>query len=395
MNNNDPFNIFENKDTDTPINNNTTTPNVVSEPEEIDILKPQAKEKEPKKKLNGSIFLSIIFVATFLSVCVLVVKTFVYGEKIDEYEEVFTEIEKKNEESIIVYEGKEIDSEVLKKVAATELISCINSKVPADNLPDSIKNKINEINNYYNRSNNYFAYSYKDIYTGFTVSYNANQNIFSASSIKAPKDIYIYEMASEGKINLDEELTYTGNYVNSGSGVLKNKPVNTKYTVRTLLEYSTVTSDNAAHNMLMDRFGRENMLKFWSEKGTTGIFTLQTNWGVTNAHDATIYMEELYRFYASNDEYGNALMNNFLNSYPKFIKGKNNWKVASKSGWAGTALHEVTIVFADNPYILVALSNLGDKEYQSYFDTVNELTYQLHEEYWKYKMEKCNNIKQY
>ncbi len=163
MNNNDPFNIFENKDTDTPINNNTTTPNVVSEPEEIDILKPQAKEKEPKKKLNGSIFLSIIFVATFLSVCVLVVKTFVYGEKIDEYEEVFTEIEKKNEESIIVYEGKEIDSEVLKKVAATELISCINSKVPADNLPDSIKNKINEINNYYNRSNNYFAYSYKDI----------------------------------------------------------------------------------------------------------------------------------------------------------------------------------------------------------------------------------------
>lgn len=106
-------------------------------------------------------------------------------------------------------------------------------------------------------------------------------------------------------------------------------------------------------------------------------------------------MEELYKFYASNDEYGNALMTNFLNSYPKFIKGKNNYKIASKSGWAGSSLHDVSIVFADNPYIVVALSNRGDKEYENYFNKVNELTYNLHEEYWKYKMNKCKNIKQY
>ena len=69
-------------------------------------------------------------------------------------------------------------------------------------------------------------------------------------------------MASQGKIDLDEELTYTGKYYDTGSGLLKNKPLNTSYSVRTLLEYSTVHSDNAAHNMLMDRFGRENMLNF-------------------------------------------------------------------------------------------------------------------------------------
>ena len=121
-----------------------------------------------------------------------------------------------------------------------------------------------------------FAYTYKDIYTGFTVSYNANQNIFAASSIKAPTDIYVYEMASLGKINLDDALTYTANYYNNGSGVLKSKPVNTNYTIRTLLEYSTVTSDNAAHNMLMDAYGRENMLRFWQEKGTTAYLPRQT-----------------------------------------------------------------------------------------------------------------------
>ena len=140
---------------------------------------------------------------------------------------------------------------------------------------------------------------------------------------------------------------------------------------------------------------RENILKFWQEKGTRGIFTLPTNWGVTNAHDATIYMNELYNFYANNDEYGNEIMNNFLNSYPKFIKGKKDNKIASKSGWSGSSQHDIAIVFANNPYILVALSNRGDKEYQSYFDTVSNLTSKLHEEYWKYKMNQCNNIKQY
>ena len=351
-------------------------------------------KKKNKYKISN-LFTSVILILAFISVCIVTLKTFTYGKKINEYEKVFTTIERKNEESIIIYEGKNIDSKLLKKIAATELINCINEKTNIDNLDENIKKIINEINNYYNQSNNHFAYTYKDIYTGFTVSYNANQNIFAASSIKAPKDIYLYEMASMGKIDLNEELTYTSNYYNTGSGILKNKNANTKYSIKTLLEYSTVHSDNIAHNMLMDRFGRTNILKFWQEKGTTAIFTQNTNWGPTNAHDATIYMEELYKFYAQNNEYGTELMNNFLNSYPKFIKGKNNYKVASKSGWSGSSLHEMTIVFAENPYIVIALSNLGDKEYQSYFDKINDLTYQLHKEYWKYKIEKCQNIKQY
>ena len=265
-----------------------------------------------------------------------------------------------------------------------------------NNLPDNINSIINEINNYYNQSNNHFAFVYKDLFTGFTVTYNADQSIFAASSIKAPTDIYIWEMASQGKVNLDEMLTYTSSYYNTGSGVLKNNAFNTQYSVRKLLEYSTVTSDNAAHNMLMDKYGRENMLKFWQEKGTKTIFTEYTNWGPTSGHDAMIYMEELYNFYISDDEYGNAVMTNFINSYPKFLKGKNNYKVASKSGWSGSSLHEMAIIFADNPYIVIALSNLGDTGYYtSYFDTANDLAYKLHTEYWKYKINKCNEIKQY
>ena len=348
------------------------------------------------KFLTNRKILRVIGVLTFIFVCILVTKTFKYGKKVDEYDAIITEIKKKEETEAKIYNTKEIDSNILRKVAATELVNCINSKVEIKDLPESVTNIVKEINNYYNSSNDYFAFSYKDLYTGFTVTYNENQPIFAASSIKAPKDIYIYEMASQGKIDLDEKLTYTPNYYNTGSGVLKNKLTNTSYSVRTLLEYSTVTSDNAAHNMLMDRFGRNNILSFWKSKGTNTIFTQNTNWGPTSAHDATIYMEELYKFYITNDKYGGELMNNFLKSYPKFIKGKNNEKIASKSGWAGSSLHEMTIIFTDNPYIAIGLSNLGDKgNYEAYFDKVSELAYNLHIEYWKYKMSKCQNIKQY
>ena len=87
---------------------------------------------------------------------------------------------------------------------------------------------------------------------------------------------------------------------------------------------------------------------------------------------------------------------NFLNASTKFITSKNNYKVANKSGWSGFAQHDVAIVFAENPYILVALSNLGyDNSYMSYFNKASSFANSIHQEYWKYKMNKCSNIKQY
>jgi beta-lactamase class A len=325
----------------------------------------------------------------------VVVKAFYLGDKVDEYEEFFTEITEIEDDSIKVYEGNMIDSSVIKKMAASELINCIKEPVDMDNLPEELKSKIYEINRFYNKSNNYFAFAYKDIFTGFTVTYNANQIIFTASAIKGPTDIYIWEMASQGKVDLDEMVTYTGNYYNTGSGVLKNKPIGGQYSVRTLLEYSTVTSDNAAHNMLMDKYGRQNMLDFWGNLGTNAIFTANNNWGVLNAHDALIYMSELYDFYARDDVYGEAVMTNFLNAYPTFLKGNGSYPVANKSGWSGTAIHDVAIVFADNPYIVVALSNTGTSDYNYYFDNANRLALELHNAYWKYKMDSCESIKQY
>lgn len=339
-----------------------------------------------------SILLSLIFVFTSITV----IKTFYLRSRVNEYENMILEIGFKDSTDIVV-ENEDVDSVILSKMsAADKLVNCIGSSIKTDEIPDNILAIINNIKNYYDQSNDYFAFKYVDLYTGFSVQYNENQQIFAASAIKAPKDIYLYEMASVGKIDLNEKLTYTSGYYNTGSGLLKNTQFNKQYSVKTLIEYSTVHSDNAAHNMLMDKFGRENMLAFWKNKGTDAIFTQNNNWGVINAHDASIYMKELYRFYLENSEYGETLMSNFIKAHPSFIVGKDKYVVANKSGWSGSAIHDVAIVFAKNPYIVIGLSNLGNTDYyMNYFNKINDLAYQLHIEYWKYKMSICNSTSQY
>lgn len=334
--------------------------------------------------LSNKKILSVLMVMIFIFVCIITIKAISFSKIKNSYNDY------KRVNDMRIYADKKIDNDAVKKGTALELVECLSSPIDTDNLPDSINSIINEINSFYRSSNDYFAFTYKDIFTGFTVSYNENGNIFAASTIKAPANIYIYEMASQDKINLDDELTYTRYYYNNGTGVLKNKEVNTNYKVRELSMYAIRNSDNAAHNMLMDEYGKNNMLNFWRNLGTNVIFTGSDNWGMINSHDAAIYMSELYRFYLSNETYGTELMNNFINAKTKFISGKNNYIVANKTGWSGNSQHDVAIVFADNPYIVVALSNLGmNDNYMYYFNRVNDLSYKLHTEYWKYKMNEC------
>ena len=290
------------------------------------------------------------------------------------------------------------DTNISKEIAATELVSCINTKLDLDNIDGDIKNIINEINELFNENEEHFSFLYKDIYTGFTVSYNKDAPIFTASTIKAPAMIYLYEMASRGELDLTEELTYTKGYYSNGSGVLKTKEFDTKYDIDTLIHYAIHDSDNAAYAMLMNRYGRENILKFWQSKGTKYIFTYNTIWGVTSASDASIYMQELYDFYLDNDEYGNKLMDYFKNAEWKMISNKDGeFNTANKGGWSDKAFHDVAIVFEENPYILVVMSNTGEdySSYQHLFTSASKLAGELHSKYWEYKMSKCNEIKQY
>ncbi|MDD5826403.1 MAG: class A beta-lactamase-related serine hydrolase [Bacilli bacterium] len=255
---------------------------------------------------------------------------------------------------------------------------------------------MSKLNQLFQSNNNYFSFLYQDLYSGYTVSYNEESPIFTASTIKAPAMIYLYEEASKGKINLNEKLTYTSNFYSGGSGILQTKPVGTSYTIEQLIQYSIHDSDNIAYRMLMNHYGRKNILNYWKNLETKNIYTLDTIWGVTSAKDASIYMKEMYRFSKENNTYRKRLLQYFKGAEWKLITNKDGtFNTANKGGWSGTAIHDVAIVFEKNPYLLIIMSNTGESDYQYLFQTTSKLVGQMHEEYWKYKVQKCGSINLY
>lgn len=344
---------------------------------------------------TGTNFLSNKLVVLFLEITLLIALLDVstgYQENIKEEEKKM--IYEKLEQTVNIYTKEQ--EEPKSESAIDELVKCYKKPLDKSNLNEEMTTNIKNLENLFNENVEHYSFYYQDLYSGFTVSYNEESPIFTASSIKAPAMIYLYEKASKNEIDLNEQLTYTSNFYSGGSGILKTKPQNTSYTVETLIEYSIHYSDNIAYAMLMNHFGRTNILDFWTKLGTKNIFTQNTIWGVTSAKDAYIYMNELYRFYQEDEIYGKKLMEYFKNAEWKLITDKNGeYNTASKGGWSGKAIHDATIVFDKNPYILVIMSNTGESNYSYLFQTASKLVGNLHEEYWKYKEEECSKIKQY
>lgn len=281
-------------------------------------------------------------------------------------------------------------------MAITDMIHCYQDSTSIDKLPSNIVGSINELEKMYSNDSRKFSFLYQDLFSGFTISYNADGAIFTASTIKAPAMIYIYENASLGKIDLNEKLVYTSNFYHGGSGVIQTKPYNTEYTIEELLQYTIYESDNIAYKMLMHRFGRENIYDFWKNKGAKNIFKHNTIWGYTSTNDALLYMRELYRFSRENEEYGPKLLEHFKKAKWKLVTDKNGeYNTANKGGWSNATIHDVAIVFDENPYVLAIMTNLGDSNYKQFFSDTSKKVGRLHEEYWKYKVDTCSNIKLY
>ena len=152
----------------------------------------------------------IIIILTLLFVSITTYKALIYRYEIDTYKEYFLVIEQKLSNEVKTgYEKGNIEiTKQYQDIQVSEYISCLNSKLTYDQLSTTIKENIQKLQNLYNKSNNHFAFKYIDIYTGFSINYNENQEIYAASTVKGPLAIYLYQQAEKNNINLDDRLEY-------------------------------------------------------------------------------------------------------------------------------------------------------------------------------------------
>ena len=244
-----------------------------------------------------------------------------------------------------------------------------------------IKKKIYYLNKFLLKQNEKVAYGYKNLKTGDMFSFNLDICFYSASTIKFLVCLYIYEMAEKDKSLLDTKLFLVSEDFKNGSGVLKNTPDKTSYTVRELVYYTLKESDNTAYIKLVNFVTKEKLIDYGLNIGAKHTLEGKDLFGIINVSDMLIYLNHLYNYFNNNTVLSEELKNYMLNPSYKIIKDKNidNNLFVRKYGSFGIAFHEVGIVYDKIPYILIVLTQKNElKGKEKYINKVAKKIRKIH-----------------
>lgn len=276
-----------------------------------------------------------------------------------------------------------------KNSSVDKYIACYEYPIKEEDFSQEMKDKINEIYGLFNDNNFSLSFAYEDLYTGLHISYNEDRNFFTASTIKAPVEIYLYEEAEKGNIDLESYKTYLSNYYLEGSGSIQFQPVGTQYKLRDLVRMALVESDNIAYQMTAYSLNYDDIKSFWKEKGAYNFWSSGV-WGNINAHDGVIYMKELYNYSLSDTDLSNELLNHFYNSVFRVIEADGEQtKIVHKSGWHFELIHDMALVFDEYPYVLAIMTNRANADYDVFFKKASKLINEFHHLYWENKANIC------
>jgi len=229
----------------------------------------------------------------------------------------------------------------------------------------------NEANAFMRQFSNTSIFFY-NIETGFTFTYNADRVFFGASISKASFALYMYQRADRGEIDLNREITLTWADWNAGSGVIQNlyRPGD-NVTTRRLIELSLYQSDNIATLALRRVFGVEGYRQFIASLGANPH---RVGDRIMNSHLTTnevgIFARAIFNYiesdYPNSADFKAALLNN------QFPFQVSDYEKASKTGWTTpSAWHDMSIIYANSPYILVIMSAREGWRAQDYNDFAN------------------------
>lgn len=224
-------------------------------------------------------------------------------------------------------------------------------------ISEELLNEINSSLSSYGASCSFYIVSLND---EMSIGYNVDKNFETASSIKAPYALYIYEEIAAGNIDPNQKITYEEKYYNKGTGVIKKADFGTVYTVRDLVYYSLTESDNIAHIMLHKTFGVKGYNEMLKNLGTKQLYLTAGNpWGYTSSRSFALVWQEIYNFSLKSDEgitFLNILSNGKYNYFKEVMPSLSS---ASKTGFANKDVVETGIVFGNHPYIAIAMANKG------------------------------------
>ena len=223
----------------------------------------------------------------------------------------------------------------------------------------------------------------KDLETGWELSYGKNQLFPSASLVKIPLMAACFLAADQGRIKLDRNIALKSVDKLTGSGVLKDMPAGTTFSVERLTGLMIYDSDNTATNIVTNLLGIDylnNTFKAFGLKDTElsrkiADYRLRDK-GIENyttAEDMALLLEKIYRGtlgnkYVSDQCISMLKLTRMNDRIPKYLPVEIT--IAHKTGLENGVCHDAGIVFTlKGNFIIVVLtkhtnsSSVSSKEF--------------------------------
>jgi beta-lactamase class A len=210
----------------------------------------------------------------------------------------------------------------------------------------------------------------KDLETGWELSYEKTKLFPSASLAKIPLMAACFLAADQGRIKLDHNIALKPSDKLIGSGVLKDMPAGTAFSVERLIGLMIYDSDNTATNIVTNLVGIDylnNAFKGFGLKNTELSRKIadyrSRDKGIENyttAEDIALLLEKIYRRILGNKYVSEQCirilkLTRMNDRIPKYLPAEIT--VAHKTGLENGVCHDAGIVFVrKGDFIVVVLT---------------------------------------
>ncbi|MCD8028018.1 MAG: class A beta-lactamase-related serine hydrolase [Erysipelotrichaceae bacterium] len=265
---------------------------------------------------------------------------------------------------------------------------CLNQTYSEDELTEEINTKIEELNQYVENYN--VSIYFEDLDSSFTYTYNPTTVYYGCSLIKLVDALYLIEKATEGEIDLDTEtITYTSEYKRSYSQGMATKSYGEEVSLRELISYAIMYSDNSAHIMLIDYIGFYNLQEYGQSLGGQVILQGGDKYGNQTAEDMNVYLKKAYEIITTNEEYG-PFLKEIMDNDDNNDFNTDDIKIYHKYGSYNIYFHDVGLALDDeHPYTISILTELGNSNHQEVIQNIHSMLIEIHDLLYGEKSSAC------
>jgi len=270
------------------------------------------------------------------------------------------------------------------------------------------------------------AFTYTDLTTGYSFSYNGDEIMYTASLIKAPylyavlKSVEEFEvrkmnfaadgtplygengealfdgahpnldadgniiyLEGEAKFNLSRKWHYDSKTMfEKGSGEIQKKKDGFELTYLELIEYALKYSDNIAFAQVKKTFGNAEYEDLASDLEIIGI---SKGFMQLSSNDCAKFLTEIHKFCESGSKYGTVMKNALSKTAHEVLipVAVSPTPSIHKYGWDKGAYHDMGIVYDTRPFSIVVMTDLDtyNGENNAFIHRIIKSVLQMHRDF--------------